>query len=446
MRTKNLLFILCGMLALSSVVGCDDEPTDNGNNGRTTVTVTEKLSGNSGSKTDVVVAPASANTITLEGYYFVEAGSTLTIPAGTTVKASSAVPSAIIVQRGTADEPSGKIIAEGNATNPIVFTSDLAPGSRGRGNWGGIVLQGLADLNLDSKSGVAEGVGGSYGYGGVLSAAKNDDNSGTLKYVRIEYGGIKVTTDNEINGLTLNAVGNGTTIEHVQSHMIADDGFEWFGGTVNAKYLVSSGNDDDAFDMDFGYSGNLQFLFAMQDPDLANRGFEIDNDGDGSTKTPFTSATVANVTIVGTGKDKANSEDNDGFYLRRSNKLNIWNAISTNFRYAMVIDGATTGQHVQNGELFVKQSILNGRSGPYYAKGDAGDYTSVAAGWSNVTEDPQLAGINFSNPQPRPQNSKAANIGNVPNNGFFTSNTYAGAFDPSSSSYWFSGWTNWAKN
>lgn len=445
MRTKNLLFILCGLIASFSVIGCDDDPVDSTTD-RQTVTVTEKLTGNSGEKTDVTIAPASNNTITLEGYYFVEAGSTLTIPAGTIVKASSAVPSAIIVQRGTATEPSGQIFAEGNANNPIIFTSDRAAGSRGRGNWGGIVLQGLSDLNLDSKSGVAEGVGGSYGYGGVLSEAKLNDNSGILKYVRIEYGGTKVTTDNEINGLTMNAVGNGTTIEYVQSHMIADDGFEWFGGTVNAKYLVSSGNDDDAFDMDFGYSGNLQFLFALQDPDLANRGFEIDNDGDGSTKMPFTSATVANVTIVGTGKDKANSEDNDGFYLRRSNKLNIWNAISTNFRYAMVVDGATTGQHAQNGELFVKQSILNGRTAPYLAKGSAADYTNVAEGWGNVIEDPQLTGINFSNPQPRPQNAKAANVGAVPNNGYFTSNTYAGAFDPNSSSYWFSGWTNWAKN
>ena len=448
MFKKNLLFILSGFVAAFTLASCsDDDPVDPGD-GRTKVTVTDTLDASSGMKTDVTLAPANGNVIYLRGYYIVNRSSTLTIPAGTTIigvpESVSGQPAALITESGDADNPSGQLIAEGTASSPIVFTSSQSSGARGRSDWGGIVLLGNAANNLPSLIGTVEGTGGNYG---PVGTAKNDDNSGTLRYVRIEFGGTKVSPDNEINGLTMGSVGNGTTLEYIQSHMIADDGFEWFGGTVNAKYLVSSGNDDDAFDMDFGYSGNLQFLFGMQDPDLANRGFEIDNDGDGSDNTPYTSAKVSNVTLVGTGKDKANSEDNDGFYLRRNNRLNIWNAIVTNYRYAMVIDGANTGQNVQNDHLFVKQSILNGSSGPYLAKGNAADYTAKAASWNNVIEDPMLVGINFNNPQPKPTNSKAANIGPAPtSNSFFTGNTYAGAFDPSSNTYWFSGWTNWAKN
>ncbi len=446
MFRKNLLFILSGLTATVMLASCGDDDTTDPTDERKKVTVTDTLQGSSGTETDVTVAPASGNTIYLKGYYVVNRSSTLKIPAGTKIvgvpESVSGQPAALITESGDADSPSGQLMAEGTASAPIVFTSSQPAGSRGRSDWGGIVLLGNAENNLPSLIGTVEGTGGNYG---PVGTAKNDDNSGTLRYVRIEYGGTKVSPDNEINGLTMGSVGTGTKIEYIQSHMIADDGFEWFGGTVNAKYLVSSGNDDDAFDMDFGYHGNLQFLFGMQDPDLANRGFEIDNDGDGSGNTPITGATVANVTIVGTGKDKANSEDNDGFYLRRNNQLKIWNAISTNFRYAMVVDGAATGANVQNNQLYVKQSILNGRSGPYLAK-SADDYTAKAATWGNVIEDPQLAGIDFANPQPKPTNSKAANVGSVPNNGFFTANTYAGAFDPSSGSYWFSGWTNWAKN
>ena len=232
---------------------------------------------------------------------------------------------------------------------------------------------------------------------------------------------------------------------------IADDGYEWFGGTVNVKHLVSSGNDDDNFDQDNGYHGKMQFLFAMEDPDLANRGYEVDNDAAGSSNTPYTATTSANITMVGTGKDKANDDFNDGFYLRRNCKLKIWNAICTNFRYAVVVDGAGSHQNVANGEMYVKQSILNGRLGTYgKAKGDttsaSANYEATTASWNNIIEDPQLEGIDFSNPQPRPLNPKAANVGSVPSDPFFTPNTYAGAFDPASSTYWFSGWTSWDKN
>ena len=397
------------------------------------------------------VRTLSADTVyTISGFVFVQPGARLEIPAGTRLEGDTdplVQGSSLVTMRGTATKPSGQIIAEGTAANPIVFTSGLPAGQRKRGDWGGIVLSGLADLNLDGKTGSNEGVPGSYGPGGVLPAPRNDDNSGVLRYVRIEFGGTKVSPDNEINGLTLNAVGSGTTIEHVQTHMIADDGFEWFGGTVNGRYLVSSGNDDDAFDMDFGYSGKLQFLFGLQDPTLANRGFEIDNDGSGSEKTPYTSATVMNVTLVGSGRDKANNEDNDGLYLRKNNRLKIYNALVTNFRYALVIDGASTKRNVDNDDLVVRNSILNGRTGPYnYKDGSAADLDAAIARWNVRTNVPEVLGsVSFDAPNPIPSAVAATGaIDPTSVDAYFTSASYVGAFAPGGQN-WASGWTSFAR-
>jgi len=401
------------------------------------------LAGNTGASDRTL----SKDTIyTIVGFYFVQPGTKLTIPAGTRLEGDYASKGAIITVRGTSSRPSGQLIAIGTPQEPIVFTSSRPAGQRARGDWGGIVLSGLSDLNISNKTGVGEGGTGAYGYGGVRATPKTDDTSGTLKYVRIEYGGTKVTADNEINGLTLNAVGSGTVIDYVQSHFIADDGFEWFGGTVNCRHLVSSGNDDDCFDMDFGYSGNLQYLFAIQDPDLANRGFEIDNDGSGSDASPYTSAKVANVTLVGTGKDKANDDDNDGFYLRRNNKLKIYNSIAVNFRYGLVIDGANTKTNAENGELVVRNSVLNGSKGPYlYKQGTAADLDPIIAAQTwNISSDPvTLTSIAFTAPNPVPVGTVAMQPYNLPGDNFFESTSYVGAFG---SSNWLDGWTSFLKN
>lgn len=445
MLKKNLLLTLVAGLTALGAIGCSDDDTT----GPDTTPVTDTLIGSTGTRA-VKINPGEDRTIYLSGYYRISPGGSLEIPAGTTViglpVSETGQHAAIIAERGDGTNPSGRLIAEGTAANPIVFTSKGA--TKGRGQWGGLVLLGNSTLNVDGNSGEIEGTGGSYGWGGASSAPVTNDNSGVLRYVRVEFGGVPITPDNEINGITFGSVGSGTTVEYVQSHMIADDGFEWFGGTVNGRYLVSSGNDDDAFDMDFGFSGNLQYLFALQDPALANRGFEIDNNGKANTATPYTSATVANVTIVGAGVDQTPAgEKNDGFYLRRGNKLKIWNAISTNFRYAMMIDGTVTSDNVQSGELFVRNSLLHGRTGPYGQKdAEVADYTGIAASWNNVLEDPQLKSISFTNPDPRPDNPKAADIGAVPNNGYFDQVTYAGAFDPAATTLWFSGWTNWSKS
>ncbi|MEP7220445.1 MAG: hypothetical protein ABI876_16085, partial [Bacteroidota bacterium] len=385
---------------------------------------------------------------TVIGFYFVQPGSKLIIPAGTRIEGDFQTKGAIITVRGTSTRASGQIMAQGTTQEPILFTSSKPEGQRNRADWGGIVLCGLADVNYPGKIGVGEGNTGSYGWGNVLSAPKNDDNSGIIKYARIEYGGTKVTPDNEINGLTFNGVGNGTTIEYVQSHMIADDGFEWFGGTVNCKHLVSSGNDDDQFDMDNGFSGRLQFLFAIEDPDLGNRGFEVDNDANGSGNTPYTSAISANVTLIGAGKPKANDDPNDGLYLRRNCRVKIYNAIVTNFgRFGISIDGDSCKNNVLNGDLFVKNSIIKADSGAIYlVKGSAADLASVTATWGlKVNVDPGLTSLQFESPNPMPgAAAMASSIDPATIDPFFSSANYIGAF--TSGDNWMQGWTNFKKH
>lgn len=383
------------------------------------------------------------------GFYFVQPGTKLVIPAGTKIMGDYDTKGAIITVRASGARASGQLIAEGTANEPIIFTSSRPEGQRARGDWGGIVLNGIADINVPGKTGVGEGGTGAYGPG--TGTAKNDDNSGTLRYVRIEYGGTKVTADNEINGLTFNGVGSGTTIDHVQCHMIADDGFEWFGGTVTAKYLVSSGNDDDAFDFDFGFSGKLQFLLALQDPTLANRGFEVDNDAEASNNAPYTSVVVSNATIVGTGRDKANNENNDGAYLRRNNKVKIYNSIITNFGgYAVAIDGANTKTNAANGELGVYNSVLNGTKGMaayVYKDGSNTVYSAdslalITAAWGSMASPVTFTSIDFANPNLTP-------TGSIPvtpyalSDSFFQSTAYVGAFGGEN---WISGWTNFRAN
>ena len=399
----------------------------------------------------------------LKGFVQVQPGAVLTIPAGTRIEGDFATKGALITVRGSGTQVSGKIIADGTASKPIVFTSSQAVGQRKRGDWGGIVLNGLAPTNWAGGTGIGEGNTGAYG------GAKADDNSGILRYVRIEYGGTKITPDNEINGLTLNGVGSGTFIEHVQAHFVADDGFEWFGGTVNAKWLVSSGNDDDAFDMDYGFSGKLQFLLAIQDPELANRGLEMDNDASGSsnvTTVPtsgadmlsyngtqtLTSPLIYNWTVIGAGKEKANDDNNDGLYIRRNSQARFSNVLVTNFgNYSVVVDGSGSIGHFTSGASGLKNSIFFGGKGGFAHKTGSGTaLQSIPAEWNTRETDPLLTSIVFTSPDPRPAEGSPALIGAADpsqdpmSKGFFTNAPYVGAFDGATN--WLSGWTNFAKN
>jgi hypothetical protein len=242
---------------------------------------------------------------TMVGWIYVEDGATLTIEQGTIIKGSNlsydgrqaAEGSSLIIMRGA------KIMAQGTASEPIVFTSAQPRGQRKASDWGGIILCGKAKNNLTAMT-IEGGIEADHG------GTDDEDNSGILQYVRIEFGGYPYAVDNEINGLTLGSVGRGTTLDHIQVSYSGDDSFEWFGGTVNAKHLIAYHGWDDDFDTDNGFSGKLQFLLGVRDPRIADQsntnGFESDNNASGSTSAPRTSAVFSNVTLVGPlGQDDA---------------------------------------------------------------------------------------------------------------------------------------------
>jgi len=222
----------------------------------------------------------SNNVYKLSGLIYVTNGAILTIQPGTLIQGTAGTNASLVITRGS------KINAIGTATNPIVFTSSRDTGLRAKGDWGGIILLGRSTLN--STTGIAniEGIATSSvtTFGGSTSPDDND-NSGNLKYVRIEFGGYIFDTDKEINGLTLGAIGRNTVIDYVQCSYINDDAFEWFGGTVNCSHLVAFKCVDDNFDTDNGFSGSVQFALGVRDPLISDQssastseGFESDND------------------------------------------------------------------------------------------------------------------------------------------------------------------------
>ena len=287
---------------------------------------------------------------TLKGWIYIADGSELTIEPGTIIKGDKATKAALIVERG------GKLIAQGAADAPIVFTSAQPAGQRRPGDWGGVIICGKAHNNQTSMQ--IEG-GPRTKHGGDDDA----DNSGVLSYVRIEFAGFPFKADQEINGLTLGSVGSGTKIDHVQVSYSNDDSFEWFGGTVNCKYLVAYKGWDDDFDTDNGFSGKVQFGLSVRDPRIADQsqsnGFESDNCADGAQVSPYTTATFSNITFVGpkTAADFQNSNSyitagsyfpNNGsglgkfqaaMQIRRSSRLNCVNSVVTDWPIGLIIDG-----------------------------------------------------------------------------------------------------------
>jgi hypothetical protein len=291
----------------------------------------------------------------------VRSGGKLIIPAGTVIRGAAdltATPklyALITVERG------GMIEVNGTSTNPVVMTSNKAAGSRDRGDWGGLVLCGKAvnnqglDVQLEGFNNVA--VDNTLGkFGGTDDA----DNSGVVKYVRIEFAGLAFEPNKEVNSLTMGSVGSKTEIEGVQCSFGNDDAFEWFGGTVSCKKLISYKTTDDDFDTDFGYRGAVQFGIAVRDTayfDLSwnatsgastSETFESDNDAAGSGKLPLTSALFSNITCVGpvpldkTYNDLTATQKGAfrrGARIRRNSRLSIVNSVFMGYRNFIMFDG-----------------------------------------------------------------------------------------------------------
>lgn len=385
----------------------------------------------------------------LKGYVYVTEGATVTFEAGCVVQSDIVEKGALIIERGA------KLIAQGTKDNPIVFTSGKDPGSRAPGDWGGIILLGKAPTNrpLDPAPTIEGGVGRQYGGTDPL------DESGILRFVRIEFAGIAAEPGSEINGLTCGGVGSGTIIENVQVSFGNDDAYEFFGGTVNAKNLIAFATADDDFDFDFGYSGKIQFAVSCRKPDFvdagdAGNGIECDNDASGTLATPRTKPQLSNFTIIGPNNATGTAANhNYSHRWRRSTQFIFRNSIMMGHPdagFSMEQD-ATLNDYYTNNISEFRNNLVHANSTPYrsgntalvtaaqiQAKAESegcitytdaagimltSPFYSTSPNFLPATGSPALSGTNFSGM-----------------NAFFTSTTYRGAFGTTD---WTATWANW---
>lgn len=349
----------------------------------------------------------------LSGGVFVTSGVTLTIDAGTQLfAADDATTPFLSILRG------GKINAVGTSSAPIIFTTiKSVTGGADRGDWGGIILNGYARINIcGTPDCTAEGEGGTGTYGGT----NDSDDSGTMKYVRVEYAGKILGTDNELNGFSFNGVGSTTVLEHLQAYKGSDDGFEFFGGTVNLKWAISTGNSDDSFDWTHGWRGKGQFWVVQQDAVTGDNGFEGDNWETDYNVSPPSNPMISNVTLVGADDGSANH----GMRLRHGTRGKIWNSLITNFTQGVRV-GSECDAYVVDGSLFVKNSAIYNNATNFNNAG------TIETDPTNSTSGPTLNGYIGTD------SNGAADPSTV--DSWFTSASFKGAVE--SSNDWTSGWS-----
>lgn len=364
----------------------------------------------------------------LEGNVFID-GAALTIKPGVEVFASGRT--ALIVR------PGAKIMAEGTKDAPIVFTSAKAEGERDRGDWGGLIINGSAPVNCAaSTGGTCEGEGSSGAYGG----SDPMDDSGVLRYVRVEFAGSRITDEDEYNGIAFQGVGAGTTVEYVHVHKPSDDGIEFFGGSVSAKHILVTGAGDDSIDWTFGWNGRLQFGLVQQYDDEADRGIEADNNSKANDAEPRSNPIISNVTFVG-----ADGPDTQiGVMLRAGTAAQLHNLIVHNFETCLDVDDDAT---FDMSRLAVANSVFSCATGTTFDE-EATDPFAVSelvmnqAG--NSTDPAEMMDpVNQAQPDFRPLGASASG-GQAPSDPFFTSVTFKGGVDPTND--WTAGWASFPAN
>ena len=311
--------------------------------------------------TDITANTTWSGTILLQNKIYVKNNVTLTIQPGTVIRGDKTTQGTLIITRGA------KINANGTASQPIVFTSNEAAGSRSEGDWGGVIILGLARNNQPGGVANIEGIAPSTDtqFGGNF----DNDNSGTLRYVRIEFAGIALEPNKEVNGITFGSVGSATTVDYVQVSHSGDDSFEWFGGTVNCKHLIAYRGLDDDFDTDFGYRGRVQFGLIIRDKDISDapgdsNAFECDNDAAGSAAQPKTMPIFSNITIVGPKGDGSivlpvGETFEKAFRLRRNVATSVLNSLVTGWEKGLSIEGSSTEANVNGDSLIFSTNILS---------------------------------------------------------------------------------------
>ena len=321
--------------------------------------------------TQTVSADVTTNTtwsgvVLLQNKIYVKNNATLTIAPGTIIRGDKVTQGTLIITRGA------KINAQGTSTQPIVFTSNESVGNRNEGDWGGVVLLGLARNNQPGGVANIEGIVPTTDtqYGGAF----DNDNSGTIKYVRIEFAGIALEPNKEINGITFGSVGSATTVDYVQVSHSGDDSFEWFGGTVNCKHIIAYRGLDDDFDTDFGYRGKVQFALSIRDKDVSDapgdsNAFECDNDANGTTATPKTRPIFSNVTLVGPKGNGSitlpvGEKFEKAFRLRRNSAVSVLNSLVTGWEKGLSIEGAPVVANLNGDTMVFVNNILTNFATP----------------------------------------------------------------------------------
>ena len=412
---------------------------------------------------DRVLSPDTVYTLT--GLYYVDSLHTITIPAGTVVRGDTAA--TLIVSRGA------QIFATGTPQAPVVLTSLKPIHTRNPGDWGGVIILGEAPVNKYEPQIEGGIIGGSYG-GNIA-----DDNSGIFRYVRIEFPGYRFQLNNEVNGLTMGGVGSGTEIHHVQVSYSFDDSYEWFGGTVDADYLVALGGTDDEFDTDFGHQGRHQFCFGVRDPLYwdptgQSNGFESDNDGSSSsTDEPYTNPVFCNVTLIGPQLDAATPPPPGNTYqysavVRRSSKCSVFNSVIAGYPWGISLRDTYTHMFAMNEDLEWKNVSI--AASLFRSDGTIHDDLSRwapdsiklwfdTAGYDNYYSDQTryCADVGLANMTDIRNPDAVPAVGSeLDGSSSFTSSqlddclavSYRGAFDPGLPMYaqWTAGWTNFDPN
>jgi PKD repeat protein len=392
------------------------------------------------------------NVYILVGFIYVKNNATLTIQAGTTIRGDFDTKGTLIITRGA------KIIANGTAAKPIVFTSNQAAGSRDYGDWGGLIILGKAPINQTGGSAAIEGGVDNADGDGQYGGTDPNDNSGVIRYVRIEYAGIAFQPNNEINGLTLGGVGRNTIIEHVQVTFANDDAIECFGGTVNMKNLVLHKNLDDDLDSDNGYQGRVQFVLITRDPQIsdaagASNGFESDNDANGTTSTPQTRPLYSNITLIGPLENSSTTISTyykRCMHLRRNTATSIYNSVLMGYPTGILIDGTLSEGNATNDLLQVRNTTLAGCTTPLSVNSgstfDINTWFNTSSYNNNIL--PNTSDVNLTAPYASVPNAVPANNSPLLNGAsftnpllsdpFFTPVTYRGAFG---SENWAQCWT-----
>lgn len=437
----------------------DGTPKDGGNNNTEEELILEgKISANRTLK--------AGNIYIIKGIVYVVNGATLTIEPGTEIQGEKAATSrgTLVITRGA------KIIADGTKDRPIIFTSNEL--TKQRGDWGGLVILGNAPTNASFNG--TQGIGSIEGginnaeQLGVYGGVDNNDNSGILRYVRIEYAGYAYLPDNEINSLTMAGVGKGTVVDYVQIIKANDDAIECFGGSVDLRHIVITSTLDDDFDTDNGYSGTVQWGIVIRDSAVADisksNGFESDNDANGSSLSPITSAVYSNITIIGPRQSLTNvgsSNYGSGAHLRRNTGISIFNSVIMGFPTGILLDaskGTPTDLNITGGSLLLQNNVVAGCNNALsYAASSSSptgwtteDFTTWFSQTTNsntiYTTNDEAAisnAYNYSNPDVTPKPGSPLLSGSSFSNAklsLFTPVSYRGACGIDDADWW-KGWT-----